>query len=200
MMRSFVLLLVVLIFTGCQNRPAPAPETPDTINVAGNAQALPDRVIDGPIPGCFDAFEVVGQLLTLPGQALTFDVGGVMDRVGIVVTGATYSYSTRPVNSVTCEPTTLPELPLPAISFGFNYLGDFTRVTPLCMNASHTDFTEFSITGTPLDLLMEGVSKDLIWLEVDRSVAGTLHSLLNGGAFPAAADPRCNNWVDLTTL
>ena len=199
MMRRFVLLLVVLIFAGCQNRPAPAPETAGTINVAGNAQALPDRVIDGPIPGCTDAVELVGQLLTLPGQALTFDVGGVIDRVGIVVTGATYSYSTRLVNPVTCESTT-PELPLPAISFGFNYLGDFTRATSLCMNASHTDFTEFSITGTPLDILVEGASKELIWLEVDRSVAGTLHSLLNGGVFPATADPRCNNWVDLTTL
>ena len=95
MMKSFLLLLIVLAFAGCQNRPVPAPETPGAINVEGNTQALPDRVLNGPLPGCGDDVELVGQSLTLPGQALTFDAGGVIYRVGIVVTGATSSYSVQ---------------------------------------------------------------------------------------------------------
>ncbi len=197
-MKYFTLVLIALITISCT--PRPAPTTPDTITADADARGLPNRIINGPLPGCGDAFELVDQTLMIPQQEITLDVENIVDRVGVVVRGATYSYATRPVNPFNCDSTTLPAIPMPSVAFGFNYLGDYTRRNPLCMNASSITFTGFSITGTALDSLVEGVVRDLIWLEVDCSVAGTFHSLHNGGAFPGTANPRCSNWVDLTTL
>lgn len=198
-MKYITFVLIVLFFTGCE-RPTPTPATPGTTNTPGSTETLPDRIVNGLVPGCVDAFELVEQVLTLPEQQITFDVGNIIDRVGVVVEGATYSFSTRPVNPVTCGSTTLPAVAIPMITFGFNYLGDFTRVDPLCMNASIIEFSEFSISGTPLDTLVEGIVKEEIWTKVDNTVIEPIHSLINGSAFPGGANPRCNNWVDLSTL
>ncbi len=199
-MKNLIMMLSIITVVGCVTRPVATQSTESTVSIGEEIRNLPDQVVDGDIPGCADAVELINQQLVLPGLNITFDVGNIIDRTGAVVEGATYSYSTRAVNPLDCSSTSLPEVPMPTISFGFNYLGDFSRFSPLCMNASTIDLTEFSITGTPLDLLLEGSVTETIWLEVDRSIAATLHPLLIGGAYPDPATPRCRNWVDLSTL
>ncbi len=199
-MKNLVAIMLVMTLAGCITRPAATSTTDDSANIGGGVRDLPDQIIDGDIPGCVDAIELINQQIVLPDQNITFDVGNVIDRIGVVVEGATYSYSTRVVNPVGCSSTNLPEIPMPTISFGFNYLGDFSRFTTLCMNASTIEFTDFSMSETPLDLLIEGSVNENIWFEVDRSIASVLHSLLIGGPYPDTANPRCGNWVDLLTL
>jgi hypothetical protein len=200
-MKRIIPLLATVAMLGCPNRPAPAPAGPGAFDVPAGTTPIPNRVVNGPVPGCIDAFELVGQTLSLPASTLTFDVGGIIDRIGITIPArATYAYSTRPVSPVDCSSTTLPALAMPTVTFGLNYLGDFSRVDPLCMNASNTVLTSFSVTGTPADALVEGIALDEIWRQTDRTAAARLHTLHNGGAFPATASPQCANWVDLATL
>ena len=198
--RGLLFVLMMMVLFACE-RPDPTAPTPGTVTVPPGNTALPNRVADGPIPGCVDALELVAQTLTMPALQVTFDAGGIIDRVGAVATGAVYAFSTRPVNPVDCS--SIPEAPvlaMPSVSFGFNYLGDFTRVDPVCMNASSLELTAFSVTGTPLDAAIEPIAYESIWIEVDRAIDGFMQSFLNGTALPATANPRCDNWVDLATL
>jgi hypothetical protein len=198
--RFMMLICLLVLLAGCQSRPDPAPSGAGSVAVPGAPTTLEDQIVDGPVPGCVDAVEMVGQTLTLP-MTLILDAGGVIDRVGIVAVGGTYVFSTRPVNPFNCA--SLPEVPSVGpitVNFGFNYLGDFSRVNPLCINGSSIDFTAFSVTGSPLDLLVENAAREQIWRETDREVAERFHGMLNGTPFPATASARCVNWIDLATL
>ena len=151
--------------------------------------------MDGPLPGCVDAFELVNQTLTLPAMPITFDPGGVIDRIATSAAGVTYTFALRPVQPIDCSPTTLPASPTTSVSFDFTYLGDFTRTDPFCMNGSRLTLTGFTITGTPLDSVISIAAHGLIWVEIDRALVSRLDALLGNGTFGAGADPRCSNWA-----
>ncbi len=199
-MRNLIIVIAAIFAVACTPRPAPTESSSGTMDVPGSESNLQNKVVDGPLPGCADAFELVGQTLTLNKLQVTLDAEGIIDRVGVVTTGAKYKFSTRPVNPVNCRPSRLPVLEMPEVTFGFNYLGDFTRNNPLCINGSSIEFTSFEITGTPIDKVVEKSAKDTVWEQVDLEVAKILQPLLIGGSFPAAGRYRCSNWIDLSTL
>lgn len=191
---------VVLLISACPD-PRPAPNTtPGTFTIGNGTFQPANQILDGPLPGCADAIELVQQVAVLPSMPLILNAQGIIDRVDTSATGATYTFALRPVNPIDCSSTTLPSSPLTTVTFGFNYSGDFSRTDPLCMNASTVALTGFSVTNTPVDALIEPFFTGILWLELDGRVADGLHPVFVGGTRPAAADPRCDNWVDQTTL
>ena len=191
---------VIALISACPN-PRPTPNTnPGTFTIAAGTFNPPNLILNGPIPGCADAAELVGQTVVLPAMPFILDAQGIVDRVDTSAGSATYTYSIRPVNPFDCSSTRLPASPPTTITFGFNYSGDFSRTDPLCMNASTVALTGFSVTGTPIDALIEPIFHGILWLRLDNLVADGLHPLHIGGSRPADADPRCSNWVDQTTL
>ena len=196
---TLVLLTSLLVAGACGPAggvPPSGSSAPTTTNVPGSNASLPNRLIDGPVPGCVDAFELVNQRLLLPPMTLTFDAGGIIDRIGINATGVSYTFSMRPVNPLDCTSTSLPFSPPLTILFDFTYLGDFSRTDPFCMNGSRLTLTGFTVTGTPLDSLISIAAHGVIWVEIDRVVVERMDALLGNGTFPANGDPRCSSWAE----
>lgn len=199
-MKKLAFIWIALIIAACTPKPQPTPDTLGTMSSPGVTTNLPNRIVDGPLPGCADAFELRDQTLVLPPLQVTFDAGNIIDRVGVVTSGATYTYSIRPVKPISCNTTSLPPLKMPTVTFGFNYLGDYSKNNPLCINGSSIEFTNFTISGTPLDKIVERIAHEMVWKEVDLQVVKILHPFFIGGSVPVSASPRCSNWVDLSTL
>ncbi len=172
------------------------------MTLPANTSAIANTVVGVGVPGCLDDIELVGQTLALPSTTLILNANNVQDRVGLTVTGATYIFSMRPLNIVDCSSAPdAPTTPLVTVTFGINYLGDVYRdQDPVCMNASTITVTDFVVTGTPADAAIVPIATGMIWAEIDRTIAGFFHPIVNGGPYPASADPRCSNWVDLATL
>lgn len=199
-LRLIVLLSVVVAMPGCQNtRPAPS-TSPGSFTVGGSTFSPANLILNGPVPGCADAIELVNQTAVLPPMPLTLDAQNVFDRVDTSATGATYTFALRPVNPINCASTTLPASPPITVTFGFNYSGDFSRVNPLCMNASTLAMTGFNVSGTPVDALIEPAFREVLWRQLDEQVTSSLQPIINGGEWPDNTNPRCGNWVDQTTL
>lgn len=201
-MKKLFLLCVVVFAVSCRPTPTPTPtpSTSGTMDSAASTSNLPNRLNDGPLPGCVDAFELVSQTLSLPPLQVTLDAEGIIDRVGVVTSGASYKFSVRPVRPITCKSSNLPPSKIFEVTFGFNYLGDYSRNDPLCINGSSIEFTNFEVSGMPFDKLIEKVARNMVWQQVDFEIAKIMHPLLIGGTYPVGANPRCGNWIDLSTL
>lgn len=186
----FVLIFGIASIFG-SGRPGETPSTQSTRFIEPRLIYIPDQFL----PGCIS--ELVEQTLTLPQQEVTPNVDGQFNRVNVVVpTGAVYNFSIRPVNPLNCSSTSLPSTPNSAISFGFNYFGEFSEENPVCMSASKIELLDFQLTGTLFDPVIELLVHGVMWVEADRSVA----RMLNGGTLPENADPRCSGWVDFVML
>ncbi len=192
---SVLVLGLLLVIQACTPRVSPTPASTGTFTIPASTTSLPNSVVNGPLPGCVDAFELVSQTLALPPTHLTLNPGEFVDRVGLVTTGAVYTFSTRPVNPTNCAPTTMPTSPATIITFGFNYLGDFSRLNPVCINGSKLDLTGFVITGTIADAFVEPIAKPAIWTRIDFAVAAREEGIVNTRTLPALANPRCAGWV-----
>jgi len=208
--KLLVLCITFFSIAACDpgnSRPSttPAGNNTDTnagtpITTTGTIITPENQIINGDFPGCADAIELVNQTVTIPSLELSFDVDGIIDRIGTVVPSATYTFSIRPVNPLNCDSTTLPALQSPTITLGLNYLADITRNTAICVNASSTVFTQFTITGTPLDSIVEEHAKQTVWNLMDSTIVTRLQPLIGSGVRPNGAAVRCNNWIDIAEL
>jgi hypothetical protein len=196
---AVLMIWVALLLAGCQSggNPPPTPGTP-TFPPGTSTISLPNTPVRPGglcVPGAFD---LTAQSTTFT-SAITFDAGGIIDRIGLSVTGGSYTGTVAAVNPINCSP--LPEAPpvgTLVVTYALEYLGDFSRGQTICMNASRTDFTSFDITGLPVidDLIAEAVRGN-IHLAIDTEVADRMNRLLNGSPLPPTANPRCSNWIDL---
>jgi hypothetical protein len=203
LIRSLALLIILglttVIMTACQPTTTPPP-TPGTPSLPPSATTI--TLDDTPVrPGglCVPgAFDLINQSTTVT-VALTFDAGGIIDRIGVTATNGTYTGMVAAVLPITCDPD--PVIP-PAgpwvATYGLTYLGDFSREQTICINASRADFTAISITGLPvIDGVVSGAVRGNIHLAMDLNVADRMNELLNGVPLPTTANPRCANWIDL---
>jgi len=201
-----LLSVVILLCGACQSTPPggnpnPNPDSePATLTIGASTVSIGNQILNGPIPGCADAAELINQSVALPEMPITLDAQGIFDRIDTSASAASYTFSVRPVNPFNCESTRLPSLPAITIDFGFTYSGDFSRVDPICINASVLNLSSFSVTGTPIDALIRPFFRGVLWGEIDKQIADRMHGLLNGGARPSGAAVRCSNWVDQSTL
>lgn len=203
LIRSLALLIIlgltIVIMTACQPTTTPPP-TPGTPSIPADTTTI--ALADNPVrPGglCVPgAFDLINQSTTVT-VALTFDAGGIIDRIGVTATNGTYTGMVAAVLPVTCDPDPVipPAGPL-AATYGLTYLGDFSREQTICINASRTDFTAFSLTGLPIiDAVVTDAVRRNIHLAMDRNVANQMNEILRGVPLPATANPRCANWIDL---
>jgi hypothetical protein len=193
------LAAMIALAVACQptGNPPPTPGTP-TLPPAASTISLPNAPLRPGglcVPGAFD---LTAQSTTFT-AAITFDAGGIFDRIGLSVMGGVYTGTVSAVNPINCSP--MPEAPPLGtlnVTYTLEYLGDFSRGQVICMNASRTDFTSFNLTGLPVidDPLAEAVRGN-IHLAMDTEVADRMNRLLNGAPLPGTANPRCSNWIDL---
>jgi len=201
--KLLTLSITLFSITACDpdnNRPDSIPATDNTVIIERITISPANQIINSDLPGCVDAIELINQSITIPSFDLSFDVDGIIDRVSTVVPTATFSFSVRPVDPITCSPTTLPGIPSPTITLGFNYLADITRNAAICVNASSIVFTQFNVTGTPLDALVEEQAKQTTWNTMDSTIVSRLQPLMGSGARPAGTPARCSNWIDIAEL
>ena len=189
------MLLAALQMNCDQQRPAPGGGTPTIppFNSSGPLPNTPIRPGGLCVPGAVDLVRQTNAM-TL---AITLDAGGIFDRVGLTATGGTYVFSIQTLLP-NCTASPLAPLGPITVTYGLNYIGDFSRGQSICINASRADFTSFSISGIGvLDGIVEMAVKDNIHRRIDFEVANRMNSLLNGSPLPNTAAVRCGNWIEL---
>ena len=191
-------LLGVILLAGCgHTKGSPASVAPAILPV-NRFDALPDTSIRPDGGTCTAAS--VDLIKQTNGMSLQFtpDAAG-FDQMAIRTTDGIYSFGIQ-VLVPGCTPATDSPPDMVRVTYGLNYVGEFARQNPVCIHASRIDFMAFGITEPgPLDSLVVDAVKNNIHHRVDFALADQENRALNGKPLDDAADPRCDNWIQLPT-
>jgi len=142
-------------------------------------------------PVCLTGQKFVGTV------SLTLDIEGVKDAVGLCLPDGVYTFSSQGFVAGSCRGPVSPPL---NVNVALDYVGDFRRTNPVCIQTSRVDYRSFTVTGTPLDQAISEAAKNDIHRSLDLELATRMNGVVNGSG--AAAIPsngeRCANWTQLT--
>jgi hypothetical protein len=165
-----------------------------TCSPYGFAPNLPPTPTSSPLPAATrGAFCLTGQ--TFSGTfSTTINIQGFADSVGACAPDAVYRFSSRGFVNGTCVG---PVSPVTTVTFAADYVGDFRRTNPVCIQTSRIDFRSFTVTGTPLDSAIAEAAKSDIHQEFDFELATKMNGIVNGStASPVSrGSERCSGWT-----